>query len=292
MKGERRELTGDDSASETIATIETYTVATSRTVYFNLSCIRLETLRGVLGGDSALNSEAPSGDAILGESQLLKRRASGNLDLRCDNVDACNLLGNGVLNLDTGVDLDEVVAVLLIDEELSRTSVAVVNRLSQLDGVGQDRITHFYRKVLCRGNFDNLLVSALDRAVALVQMDHVSMVVTKELHLDVLRLVQESLDENGAVSECALRLGSCTLESLLERLLVADDSHTTATTAIRGLNDDGESILVCELLDLLEPFYRALGTGHNGHISSGGELSGRNLVAKGIDDLRGGSDKL
>ena len=71
-----------------------------------------------LGGDSALNGIASLGDGILGEAQLWQRSTGGNLDLRCDNVNAGDLLSDGVLDLDSRVDLDKVVAVLLVYEEL------------------------------------------------------------------------------------------------------------------------------------------------------------------------------
>ena len=75
------------------------------------------------GGDSALYSKTPGGDTVLGEAQLLEGGTGGDLDLGGDDVDARDLLSDGVLDLDTGVDLDEVVLVTL-DEELGGTGVA------------------------------------------------------------------------------------------------------------------------------------------------------------------------
>lgn len=93
------------------------------TYHFNLARVWLEALGWVLGRDAALDGKAAGRDAVLGEAKLLEGGASRDLDLRRDNVDAGDLLGDGVLDLDTGVDLDEIVAVLLIDEELGlRTS--------------------------------------------------------------------------------------------------------------------------------------------------------------------------
>ena len=191
----------NDSTSKTVATIQTDTVATSRTVDFNLTGVGLEGLGGVFGSDTALDSETAGRDAVLGQAKLSQRSASGNLNLSGNNINAGNLLGDGVLDLDSGVDLDKVVAVLLVDKELSGTGIAVVDRLGQLDGIVKDGITSLNRQVLCGGNFDNLLMTALDGAVTLVQVDDVAVVVTEELDFNVLGSVEETLDEDGTVAK-------------------------------------------------------------------------------------------
>lgn len=80
------------------------------------------------------------------------------------------------------------------------------NFLGQTNGIVQHGIPHFDRKVLCRGDLDNFLVSPLNGAVALVEMDHVTVVITKELDFDVLGLLKETFDEDGAVTKRALGL--------------------------------------------------------------------------------------
>ncbi len=202
------------------------------------------------------------------------------------------LTRDGVLNLDAGVDLDEVVAVLLVDKELGGTSVAVVDRPGELHCVVQDGVSDILGEVLGGGDLDDFLMSALDGAVALVEVDNVAVVVAEKLNLDVLGLVEEALDEDGAVAEGRLGLGGGALECFLERLLFADDSHATATTAISSFDDDGESVLVRKLLNLFEPLDGALRTRDNGDIGSNGKLASGNLVAKSIDHLRRGANEL
>jgi hypothetical protein len=136
------------------------------------------------------------------------------------------------------------------------------------------------------------LVAALHRAVTLVQVDDVAVVVTKELDFDVLGLVEEPLDEDGAVAEGALGLGGGALKGLLELGLLAHDTHAAATAAVGGLDDDGEAILVGELLDLLECLDGAVRAGDDGNFGSDGYVSGRNLVTKGVDRFRRGADEL
>lgn len=285
-------LTSNDSTGVTVTSVKTDTVTTRRAVDLDLSSVGLEALGGILGGDSALDSETTSGNAVLGETKLAQSSTSGNLDLSSDDVDASDLLSDGVLDLDTRVDLDEVVAVLLVNQELRSACIAVAGSLGQTDSIVENVVTDIGRKVLGRGNLNDLLVSSLDGAVTLVQVDNVAVVVTEKLDLDVLGLVKESLDEDGTVTEGSLGLGGGTLEGLLQALLLADDSHTSATTTEGSLDDDGEAILVSEVLDLLVPLDGTIGTRDDGDVGGVGELSGRDLVTESIDHVGRGADEL
>ena len=51
-------------------------------------------------------------------TDLLEGRAAGDAHLRLRDVDAGDLLGDGVLDLDARVHLDEVVPAVGLDEEL------------------------------------------------------------------------------------------------------------------------------------------------------------------------------
>jgi len=65
-----RILTSNNGTGESVSTIETDTVSTSRSVNLNLSSIWLEVLGRIFGCDTALNSETTSGDLVLGETKL------------------------------------------------------------------------------------------------------------------------------------------------------------------------------------------------------------------------------
>ena len=100
---------------------------------------------------------------------------------------------------------DEIIPVLLIDQEFSSTGVAVLDRLCEPDGISQDSIASLDWQILCRCNLNDLLVTALNGAVTLVQVNNIAEVVTKKLNLNVLGLVEETLNEDGAVAESRFR---------------------------------------------------------------------------------------
>lgn len=58
----------------------------------------------------------------MGQTELLKRCTSGDLDLSSNDIDTRDFLGDGVLDLDTGVDLDEIIPI--------RVSTKTINRIS------------------------------------------------------------------------------------------------------------------------------------------------------------------
>ena len=149
---------------------------------------------------------------------------------------------DGVLDLDAGVDLDKVVAVLLINQELGGSGVLVLDILGQLDGIVQNGVADRGRKRLGWGNLDDFLVTTLDRAITLKQMDNISMAIGKQLDLDVAGLVEESFNEHSTVAKGLLGLGSGTFKALGKVGLRANNTHATSSTTHGSLDDDGESI--------------------------------------------------
>lgn len=133
---------------------------------------------------------------VLGETELFKRRAGGDLDLSSNDIDTSDFLSDGVLDLavdslaktplsrrlehlHSRVDLNEVVTVLLVDQELGSSSIAVVDRLGQSHGICQNSIAGLRGEILGWGKLDDLLVTTLDGAVTLVEVDNVSLVVSE-----------------------------------------------------------------------------------------------------------------
>ena len=146
--------------------------------------------------------------------------------------------GDCVLDLNAGVDLDEVMATHLVDEEFSCASVTVTHTLSELDGVAKNGLASLFGEMQGRRYFDNLLVPALDGAVALEEMDSVALSIGEDLDFDVTRTLEEALDEDGAIAKRRLGLGDSTLKCVLKLRLLANDTHSTAASAHSSLDND------------------------------------------------------
>jgi hypothetical protein len=146
-------------------------------------------LARVLGGDARLQGDAADLQLVLADAQVLEGLAGCNAHLRLHQVDVGDFLGDRVLDLDARVHLDEHVLTLTlargVEQELDGAGVLVAQGLGELDGVGVQRLADGLVQVRCRGDLDDLLVAALQRAVALEQVHDVAVLVGQDLHLDV-----------------------------------------------------------------------------------------------------------
>ena len=113
--------------------------------------------------------------AWLGEPQRLQGLAGGDAELGLDQIDAGDLFGDRVLDLDARIALDETMfAALGDDQELDRAGVHIAGRAGEPDRVAQDALAQRRVEPGRRGDLDDLLVAKLDRAVALVEVDDVA----------------------------------------------------------------------------------------------------------------------
>src|SRR6202043_1420435 len=101
---------------------------------------------------------------------------------------------------------------------------------------------------------DQLLMPALDRALALAQVDHLAVEVAEDLELDVPGLDEVLLEIDPAVAERLLRFLAGGRELALDLALGRDDAHAAAAAAGRRLEDD-------RIADLGGQLPRLLGAG-------------------------------
>lgn len=180
-------------------------------------------------------------DRILRQPEVTERRAGGDLQLGAHQIDVGHLLGDGVLDLDPRVHLDEDVLPGTVDQELDRPRTAVADPSGEGYGVGAQAVPDLRCQPLGGCHFDHLLVASLDGAVAFVQMHHVAVRVGEDLDLDVPGFDHRALDEDGRISEGGLRFPGGRLDGLAELGRVVHATHAAASAAGHGLDEDGET---------------------------------------------------
>jgi hypothetical protein len=236
--GEHRvEVRGHLGAGVDRAAVDAHAGAARRAVGRDLAGVRAEAVGGVLGGDPALERGAAQHHVVLGETEVLECLAGGDPQLRLHEVDVGDLLGHRVLDLDPGVHLDEDVVALGVEQELDGAGVAVADLGREAHRVGAHPLPDPGVEVGRRGDLDDLLVAALDRAVALEEVDHVAGTVGEDLYLDVAGVHDRLLDEDGRVAERALALAHAGLDGLAEVLGGVDPTHPAPAAARHGLHE-------------------------------------------------------
>ena len=182
----------DDGARVGRAGIEADARAAAAAVVVDLAGVRHEVVLRVLRRDAALDGHAVAGDVFLALDADLwvgERMALGDEDLRPDDVDVRDGLGDRVLDLDARVDFDEIeVLLILVGEEFDCAGVDVVDILHDLQRSSADILAQLLRQRPCRCHLDDFLVAALDGAVALIEVDDIAVFIAHDLHFDVLRV--------------------------------------------------------------------------------------------------------
>ena len=122
-------------------------------------------------------------------SVWLKARglAGGNSDLLLHQIDAGDQLGDRMLDLEPRVHLQEVEVPLLVGDEFHRAGGAIADGGGQRAGLRPHRRPGLLVEQRARRLLDHLLVAALDRALALTQVDDRAGIVGEHLDLDMAR---------------------------------------------------------------------------------------------------------
>ena len=160
--------------------------------------------RGMFGVDAAFDGVAAQLDIGLGVGE---RRAAGDLDLLDDEIEAGNHLGDRMLDLDAGIHLDEIELAILV-EELDGAGAGIAQLAH---GGGADFADPVALVLIERrggGLLQNLLMAALQGAVALADMHGVSPPVAENLDLDMARLFQIFFQIDRVVAEGRLGFGA------------------------------------------------------------------------------------
>ncbi len=259
------------------------------------------TGRGVETGDGAGGGQEVAARVLTVDPELegvpAQRRvvvaeflAVGDTEHLPHQVDAGDFLGDGVLDLQAGVDLEEGDRAVLTDEEFAGARADVAGFLE--DGLGGA----VELRVLLRGEeggggfLDEFLVAALEGAVAGGDHHDVAVGVCEALGLDVAGPVEVALDEALAAAEGCDGFTHGRVVELGDFLQGAGDLQAAAATAERRLDRDRQTVLLGEGDDFLGAGDGVGGAGDQGGAGALGDVSGGDLVTQVPDRLRRRAD--
>ncbi len=248
-----------------------------------------EVLLGVLAVDAHLHGVLVGSGLLVVEAQL---SAQGHGDLLLHQVHAVAAFGDAVLHLEPGVDLDEVGPGVLVHQELHRGQGVVAHLGDQPAGV----VLEPFAQLLGHlgpgggGDLDELLVVALDRAVALVEGEDVAEFVCDDLDLDVSYGGEQLLDIDPGVAEAGAGHGRGLVEGLFQLVVGEHLVDAASAAAAFGLEHDG----VADFLGQPPGFghvHGAFGAGNDGDADLLGQPPYGHLVAQDAHGLGGRADE-
>src|SRR5574343_1494530 len=261
--------------------------ATGRVVALDLARRRDEGER-VFRVDAALHRVALEHDLVLGEAQFF---AVGDADLLLHDVDAGDQLGNRVFHLHAGVHLDEVELAVFV-QELKSTGAAVADAAAGFGAGLADALALFGGNARCRRFFDDLLVTALHRAITLAQVHGVAVLVGQHLDLDVARLFQEFFHVHGGVAKGSTGFGTGHVDRVDQRRFGVHHAHAATAAAAGSLDDHREADLAGNLGDFHRVVrQRASNTRYGRYTGFDHGLLGGHLVAHQADGFGARADE-
>ena len=213
------------------------------------------------------------------------RQAGRDPELLAHQVHPIDQLGHRVLDLDAGVHLEEVERAVGRQQELAGAGAAISNRLRRGHGGGAhplpQLVVHRDRGRL----LDQLLMTALDRALALAQV-HGAGAVGEHLDLDVARPLNEFLEVDPGVAEGFQRLARGGLERAGQLVRRPHHPHPLPASAGRRLHHHRISEFPRKSERRTDLLDRRAGAGDDRHPRGLHAAAGLGLVAHRAD--RGG----
>ena len=200
-----------------------------------------------------------------------------------------------MLHLKSGVHFQEVKTVAGLvrarHDQFDRAGAEIADRAGERDALLAHLLAHFRADEGRRRFFDHLLMAALDRTFAFVQIDDIAMLVAQYLDFNVARAFDELLDEDAVVTEAGESLALGRLEALTDILLRVSQAHPLAAAAGRRLHHHRIADLVGNTDGVVGVLNLPHETGDDVDAGLLGELLGLDLVTHGGNRVGGGADE-
>src|SRR5690606_32955627 len=267
--------------------IDANAVAAWRMEVVYLTGTRQELLR-VFGVNPAFQRVAADDHVFLLDRQLV---AGGDAEHLLDDIHTGDHFGDRMLDLHARVHFDEVEATVFI-EELEGAGAAVAD----LDAGIDTALEHFGARLLVnvggRGFFQHLLVTALQRAVAVVEVDGVALAVREHLDFHVTRVAEEFFQVDHRVAERRAGFGAGQLGRFDQVFFLVHHAHAATTAAASGLDDHRVAYFTSDAQRFLFVFrQRAVRTGNHRHAGFDHGVLGGNLVTHQANGFRFRADE-
>jgi hypothetical protein len=174
-----------------------------------------------------------------------ERAALGDENLRAHEINARDHFSHRVLDLDARVHFDEAPFLPVhVVKELDRPGVIVPNVATHADCRLTQSLANFVVHPNGRRDLDHFLVPALDRAIAFVQVQHLAVLITENLNLEVFGPWNVFFQEDRGVAECTPGLTARFIQQMRKLRSFIDHAHAPTPATECRFDDQRETDLV------------------------------------------------
>ena len=199
-----------------------------------------KSLRRIFCVKPRLHRMPARNDVRLSQRQPLAVR---HAKLPLHKVNSSDRLGDGMLDLQPRIHFHEIESAgqraAALGDELHRARADIANRLCRSGSGLPHRCAHGDGDARRRRLFNHLLVTALQRAIALKQMHGAAMRIAENLHFNMARRRNVFFDENAVIAEKRQRLAPRALKRLSEIAGRLHAAHALAPAARHRLYQHG-----------------------------------------------------
>src|SRR6516164_2444147 len=143
----------------------------------------------IFRGHSALHGHTVRLNGLLrckADFRIGERPALSDENLGADDVHARDHFGYRVLDLNAGIDFDkEKISAILVEKKLDRPGIVEMHSPAHSEGGFENPSSDIGVHVERWCNFDNLLMPALQRAIALEKVNQISVLIAEELYFNM-----------------------------------------------------------------------------------------------------------
>ena len=211
----------------------------------------------------------------------MQRLPLSHQNLRADDVNTGDNFCDGMLHLNARIYLDEApIATFNIHEKLDGAGIEVFRLARDSHRRSADFLANPPVERNSRRHFDDLLMAALDRAVAFIEMEDVPVMISKDLNFDVLGPADKALEENGIIAKRRRRLLPSFGDLRLKLAFGGNDPHPTPPSAKCCLNNQRKSNLAGYLPGHVGVGHRFFGSRNHRHACLLGKAPRGRLIAE------------
>jgi hypothetical protein len=203
------------------------------------------------------------------DRQLLLRQRQrfpgSNPQLPFDQIQPGDHLGHRMLDLQPGVHFHEVEVAVFVGDEFHRAGIHIADRPRRRNRGVAHFAAALSRHSRCRRLLEDLLMTALHRAVALEQIHAMPLRVRKHLHLDVPRTGEILLDQHPVIAERGGRFALRRSERIGKIPRLPDHPHALAAASRGRLDQHRVADAIGFLLERRGVLRGAVIAGHQRH---------------------------